>query len=80
MGGKCGWKSVAFPDLDLLYIFGIKWFDLLWDLGAVILAVGSPHRSLCLAARKCSVSRNGALGQQARMVPSRLLGRYLDNQ
>lgn len=76
LGGRCGWKSIEFSDLDLLYIFGAKRFDLLWDKGAVLLAVPPlppPHCSLCLAARNGSVSGHWALGQQALMVLSRLL-------
>ena len=32
--GRSGWKSVALPDLDLSYMFGVR------GLGAVVLAVG----------------------------------------
>lgn len=27
LGGRCGWKSVEFSDLDLLRMFGVRLFD-----------------------------------------------------
>lgn len=63
-------------DLDLLYMFGVRRFGHLWDLGAVILATGflpAHSQGLCRAARNGSVSWHWALGQWGLMVPNRLL-------